>query len=222
MAILSQIIEVIEKIKKHCTEIDNLSVIVSNEFQSEKQSIEQKASELIKDMQKRFAEFKYRHFGSIKDDVKSLIDLLCEDYRDEWNKTSVSISEFNGLSFEENEKKLHELINALNLYIDELNNVNFDALVPPVKFEVDNEVFKSFSGNHENEKQYDCNSSSMETVNDPKPIRKLVSEILPCCKRIDLCVDALTSWYEKEFNIAGFDSYVNSSARAWIAETKAK
>lgn len=219
---LGGVLAVVKKINAHCNEIDNLSASIANEFQSEKRSIEQKANELIKDMQKRFAEFKYRHFGSIKDEVKALIDLLCEDYRDEWNKTSVSVTEFNGFSFEENERKLHELVNALNLYIDELNNVNFDSLVPPVKFEVDNEVFKSYIGNHENEKQYDCNSSSMETVNDPKPIRNLAFDILTCCKRIDLCVDALTSLYEREFNISGFDSYVNSSAKAWIAETKAK
>jgi len=145
MTVSDKILEVIEKIKKHCIEIDNLSNSISLEFENEKRMIEQNAKKIIEDMGNRFSEFKRTHFDSIKNKANTLAALLENDYRAEWNKLPGLFSEFNGLSFKENEEKLHELVTQLNEYIEELNSINFDSLVPPVKIEIDerNEVFKT-------------------------------------------------------------------------------
>ena len=45
---------------------------------------------------------------------------------------------------------------------------------------------------------------------------------MPYCRKAELCIDALISIYDKTFNISGFNSFVKSSATAWLAEVEAK
>lgn len=218
---LSKIVAVISKIKSHCNEIDALRASVDMDYNNEQTIINKKSSEIKNDMKTRFDEFKYRYFGSIKDDANLLINILSPDYKNELDGTQVN-DEYRNLSFEENEAKLHALIGELNSYIEQLNNVNYNKLVPPVKYEVKGESFVSYTGNRENLKQFNCDSKKMEKVNDPKPIKDLAKQVFPCCKKIVLCVEALTRLYEQSFKINEFESYVNSSAKAWLAETKAR
>lgn len=222
MTYIAKIIDTIKSINSYCFEMDELEKSNTLQYQSEKASIEKQTSALIADMQKKYEEYKNRHFVSIKNEIQSLVDLISKDYSDEVHSCSVDVSEFNASTYEENERKLFDLIRSLNGYIKDLNNVNFDDLVPPVKVEVNGEIFFTYAGNKANAKLFDVNSESMTSIDDPKPIRELVKSILPYCKKIQACIDVLSAQYDKQFNIGGFNSYVRSSATAWLAELKAK
>ncbi|MDE6435213.1 MAG: AAA family ATPase [Lachnospiraceae bacterium] len=217
-----KIMDVIKKINSYCNEIDKLEESNLSQYQNEKSSIEKQTSDLISNMGKKYEAFKNKHFVSIENEIKSLLDLISKDYSDEVRACSVNVPEFGSFSYEENEKKLFELIHALNRYINQLNNVDFDILVPPINVEVNGETFITYTGSRANAKQYNVNSNAMGSIVDPKPIRQLVRTLLPYCKKINACVEALSSQYDKQFNIGGFNSYVKSSATAWLAELKAK
>ena len=217
-----KIIDVIKKINAYCYEIDSLKAANFNQYQQEKSSIEKQALDIISDMQRKYQAFKSKHFDSIKNEVQSLLDLISQDYSDEVSSCSADVSEFSSYTYDENEQKLFELINSLNGYIKRLNEVDFDDMVPPVQIEVIGETFITYTANKSNAKHFDVNSRAMNSIIDPKPIRKLVKELLPFCIKINACVDTLSLQYDKLFNINRFDSYVKSGAAAWLSELKAK
>lgn len=217
-----KIMDVIKRINSYCNEIDKLEEYNLSQYQSEKSSIEKQTSDLISDMQRKYEAFKNKHFVSIKNEIQSLLDLISKDYSDEVRSCSVDVLEFNSYAYEENERKLFDLIKTLNGYIKRLNDVDFDALVPPIKVEVSGETFITHTGNKSDAKHFDVNSRSMDSIVDTKPVRQLVKELLPYCKKINACVDVLSSQYDRQFNISGFNSYVKGSATAWLSELKAK
>lgn len=219
---ISGVLSVVKKINSYCNEIDLLEETIRGEYQREKDSIDRQSDELIAEMQNKFTQFKQAHFGRIKDEINKLVSLLCEDYRDEWEKLVVDVSEYSVSSFSENEEKLHLLVAKINEHIAQLNKVDFDALVPPVHIEVKGETFVTYTGNRADLKQYDCNSKGMNSPKNPKPIKNIVTSIFPYCKKIIACIDAMAYSYEQQFNIVGFNSFVKSNARAWLAEVKAK
>lgn len=222
MTSLVKIIDVIKKINAYCYEIDSLKAVNFNQYQQEKSSIEKQALDIISDMQRKYQAFKSKHFDSIKNEVRSLLDLISQDYSDEVSSCSADVSEFSSYTYDENEQKLFELINSLNGYIKRLNEVDFDDMVPPVRIEVIGETFITYTANKSNAQHFDVNSRAMNSIIDPKPIRKLVKELLPFCIKINACVDTLSLQYDKLFNINRFDSYVKSGAAAWLSELKAK
>ncbi|MBR2296051.1 MAG: DNA translocase FtsK [Clostridia bacterium] len=219
---ITKIMEVIRKINSHCIEIDNLEARLTNQYSNEKRSIERASAEMIAEMKQKYEEFKATHFISIQEDINDLVELLCKDYKDEWNRTSVDTKEYSRKSYEENERILHELLDKINDCIAKLNSVDFDALVPPIKVEVDGETFITYTGNHQNVTKYDTGAKQRKQINDPRPIANIVSEIFPCCKKAIACIDALIALYDKKFNIAGFNSFVGGSANAWLAEFESK
>lgn len=221
MTSLEQIVDKIKKINSYCKEIDALNASINSQYQSEDAEIKQNSEKLIADMRRRFEAFKVKHFGSIKDEIGSLVDLLCKDYSAEYYSLKGRSYDFSG-TFDENEKKLNNLIIHLNELIQQLNNVNFDKLVPPVKIEVNGESFITYTDSKANAKHFDCDTRSLSDIQDPKPIRELAKETFMCCIQIDQCVDALSLSYEKSFNISGFNSFVNSSAHSWLEELKAR
>ena len=222
MTDITKIMSVIEKINAHCKEIDALKSAVSADYQKEKKSIEQKSAELIADMQAKYDAYKAKHFYSLKNQIKQLVALLSQDYSDEFSRATVNNNDYQNLSYEMCETRLYSLIEKINGYIQQLNAVDFDELVPPVKVEINGESFVTYSGNRNNVKEYDCSSNMRNQISDSKPIKNIVSGIMPYCKEIDLCIDALVFIYDQEFNIKGFNSFVQNSATAWLSETAAK
>ena len=222
MTDITKIMSVIKKINAHCNEIDTLEASIREDYSKEKKSIEKKSAEMISDMQSKYEAFKTAHFVRIRTEIEELVELLRKDYDDEWSKLSISTSEFMNASYEENERQLHALLAKINEYVQQLNSVNFDTLVPPVKVEIKGESFVTYTGDRSDVKQFDCNSKSKSNISDPKPIRNIIKGIMPYCRKAELCIDALISIYDKTFNISGFNSFVKSSATAWLAEVEAK
>ena len=223
MTDILNVIDVIKKINAYCLEIDALGQFNLSNYKNAMGSVEKQSKDLICSMQKKYEAFVNKYFVSIKNKIEGLLKLLSKDYLEEVNACSVDISEFTSSSYEENEDKLAKLINALNANIEQLNNVDFNTLVPPIDIKVKGETFITCRrGNRAKVERFNVNSSPMTSVADPKPVRKLVIEIVSYCKKILACVDKLSSQYGSKFNISGFNTYVKSSANSLLAELKAK
>jgi len=222
MTDITRIMSVIKKINDHCKEIDVLKASIVANYQNEKKSIEQKSAEMIADMQAKYEAYKAKHFYSIKNQIEQLVALLTQDYSDELSKATMENNDYQNLTYEMCEMRLYSLVEKINGYIQQLNAVDFDALVPPVKVEVNGESFVTYTGNRNNVQQYDCNSNTRTQISDSKPIRNIVRGILPYCKEVKVCIDTLVAIYDQRFNIKGFNSFVQSSASAWLSETEAK
>ena len=222
MTDITRIMSVIKKINGHCKEIDVLKASTLANYQNEKKSIEQKSAEMIADMQAKYEAYKAKHFYSIKNQIDQLVALLTQDYSDELNKAAMENNDYQSLAYEMCEMRLYGIVEKINGYIQQLNAVDFDALVPPVKVEVNGESFVTYTGNRNNVQEYDCNSNTRTQISDSKPIRNIVRGILPYCKEAKVCIDTLVAIYDQRFNIKGFNSFVQSSASAWLSETEAK
>lgn len=222
MTDLSQITNIIKKINSYCQELDELREEIDEHLASETAEVQQSVTQLINSMAQKFNDFKVKHFGNIHEQIDSLVDLLCQDYSSEYNAVKSKQYTFSD-RFDENEKLLNELIAHLNELIDQLNNVNFDVLVPPVKIEIDGESFITYTnGNRSDAKHFNYDSKKLNSIQDPKPIKDLAHDVFICCMQIKQCVDALCDIYEKQFNIASYNSFVKSSARSWLEELKAR
>ena len=205
MTDITKIMKVIQKINAACAEIDELGAFVDSDYQREKKSIEKKSAEMIEDMRSKYEAYKSQHFLTIRSEIEALVDLLCQDYDDEWRKTSQNASEFLNSSYEQNEAKLHTFLARINEIVQKLNSVDFDKLVPPVNVEIKGETFITYTTNKADAQNFDHNSSSMRSVNDPKPIRAIIQEIFPYCRKAIACIDSLMSQYDGMFNIAGYN-----------------
>ena len=222
MTDITKIMSVINKINAHCREIDTLEANISAALTKERESISKQSNELISDMQYRYESFKNQHFERLRTAIKHLDDLLAEDYADVRSKVEVSSEGYSALTYADAEKLLAKLMDLLNQDIAKLNAVNFNKLVPEVRVEVDGETFITYTGDHENVKQYNYETKTQNKINDPKPIADLAKAVFLHCKKMQLCLDTMESLYDKQFNIAGFNAYVRSNANTWMSEFEAK
>lgn len=217
-----EIIDVIKKINKHCNEMDALKTSIKEEYSKEKAEATKESLEIISEMKSKYEMFKNVNFTRIRTQIKYLVELLCQDYKDEWKKVSVSTSEFINASYEENEKKIQELLSIINEYVEKLNTVSFDTLVPPIKVEIKGKTFSTYTENHLEEKQFDYKNEFKEGICDPKPLREIIKSMLPYCKKAEICIVAMSNAYDESFNIDGFNSYIDNSLNSWISETEEK
>ena len=218
---ITKLLDVINKIKAYCAEIDQLSRSNDAAFLSEKNLITRQSNELITEMQTKYDAFKRDNFERIEKEIKTLVDLLCTDYEDEWRNTTVDVSTYAYYGFSKNEESLHALLDSINEYVEKLNSVDFDTLVPPIKVEVNGETFVTYTGDKRNLKTHDYNTPALTKVCDPKPIRDIVKGVFPFCKKALACLKTLVQLYDKEFKISEYNDFVVSSANAWLAEYNA-
>ncbi len=200
--------------------MDDLAAANTNNYRNEEKQIEKQSAELMEEMKKKYQAFKDTYFISLKRKVEDLVNLLSQDYADEWKKVTVDTTSFISKSYEENEAQLHTLLGKINEYIQRLNAVNFDVLVPPVKIEVEGEVFCAYTDGLV--KSYNYTTAERKSIIDPKPIRDIVKGVFPYCKQAIACIETLVIIYDRKFNINGFNAFVQSSAAAWLSEVKAK
>lgn len=222
MTDIEKVVSKIKTINDHCKKIDDLKAAKVAEYQNEKKSTEKQSAEMIADMQAKYKAYKAKYFYSIKNQIEQLVTLLAQDYRDELYKAAMENNDYQNLTYEMCEMRLYSLIEKINGYIQQLNDVDFDELVPPIKVEVNGESFITYTGNKNNIQVHDCNSSSRTQISDTKPIRNIVRGILPYCKEAKVCIDALAAIYDQRFNINGFNSFVKSSASVWLSKKEAE
>lgn len=214
MGNLTELLEVARKLNSYCKTIDELTVSCQSDYENEEFVVNQEVARMKSDMQTKYQNFQYRYFTAIRENVDRLIDILKDDY----NISRVNAQ--NGVfgSFSENEKLLSQHLQKINDLIEKLNRTDFYSLVPPAKVEIDGESFTVTRGN--NTQTYNCDSSKMTRVNDPKPLETTVMELYRYCSLAKECVAMLMRQHEKEFDIPAFEAHVDAAANQWLRDKK--
>ena len=217
---VKKVINLIKEIQESALAVLDLRRSLDDAFDKETKAIKADSKKAIDAMKESLKKFKDGKFESIKDKVQKTVDVLKEDYSAEWDKLSVD-NTFKGKTIPENEKLLNELLTEFNNLAAELNAVDFDTLVPPVKIKmVGDESFYTYADGMENT-DYNCDSK-ISAKSTPRPIKDLASKIFVVAKKITLCVDAIFSNYEKGFAIKDYEAYVDASAQTWLSEKKGR
>lgn len=221
---ISSVIKVIEKINDSCCELVKIKKMNIFKYQSEKSSVDQQSSKLILTMREKYENFKNNHFLRLKTEIQELVKTLSIDYSIEWKNVNAHYNShnlFDEKNFEELEKILSNLVFKMNEYVIQLNNINFDKLVPPVKVQLESNNGETFYviNNNKTEK-YDYSSKQMIEIRDPKPIRNIAIQIFICCRQAQICLQRLEEIYDKQFAIAEFEKNVRKKEISWLEDFK--
>lgn len=216
---VKKVISLINEIQESAVAVLDLRKSLDASYDKETKSINADSKKAIDEMKESVQKFKAEKFNSIKEKVQKTVDILKEDYAAEWDKTVVDDS-YRGKSILENEKVLNEILAEFNNLTAELNAVDFDALVPPVKIKmVGEESFYTYAEG-QNNTDYDCDSK-VKSVS-PRPLKDLAVKIYTVVKKVELCVDAIFLQYEKDFGVKDYEAYVKASAQTWLSEKKGR
>ena len=221
MTDIKQILSLIDQINQDCKKVLLAKVATDSKIQVEHEQVDADAKNLVKEMKTSQTKYEAKHFEVIKAKVQKLVDALMDDYSDEFTNAVSNPKEFTGMSFEEAQTALNGIFEQINASIAELNSVDFDSLVPPIKVVADQESFYTCFLTGEKIKDYDCDSRVTKTRNS-KPIKGIVEPLFVQCKRAFNCVDYITALFRKTISLSSYESYVNGSANAWKAERKSK
>ena len=223
MTDLNRVVEIVKKINGYCNEMDQLRAKIDNEYAEEKQLVDKQADSLISEMQQKFKEFKNINFTRLSQQVELLVEVLREEYENEWNELQdIDAMEYSELTYNENIEKMKALIYDINGRVAELNAFDFDKAVPPVYIEIDNENF-IMRGGKDGIKKIDGYSAKRRTkVIDPKPLATKITELLLLCKKTIVCIEVVADRFETEFNRRAYNYAVRSSAKAWLSEAFAR
>ena len=221
MTDIKQILKLIDQINQDCKKVLAARVTTADRIKAENEQVDAEAKSLVKGMKASQAEYEAKHFEIIRAKVQKLVDLLMEDYSDEYTNAVSNPKEFSGMTFEQAQAALNGIFEKINVSIAELNSVDFDSLVPPFKVVADQESFYTCSMSGEKIKDYDCDSRVTKSRNS-KPIKGIVEPLFVQCKRAFNCVDYITTLFRKTVSLSSYESYVNGSANAWKAERKSK
>ncbi|MBR2506965.1 MAG: DNA translocase FtsK [Bacilli bacterium] len=218
---VKKVISLIKSIQESGKEILDLRDSLAASYDKETKKINADSKSAIDGMKQALDDFEISKFVKIKDKVLKSIEALRQDYSKEWEKAEVDASIQGIKGIKDNEEKLNELITTFNSFVKELNAVDFDALVPPVKIKmVDNENFYTYYIDSNNQ---ECRCEDTGAIGkDLKPLTTLVKKIFSVCKGIEMCVDAIIAEFEKEFNLKDYESYVKASAATWLSEKKGR
>ena len=209
MTDIKQILKLIDQINQDCKKVLAARVTTSDRIKAENEQVDAEAKSLVKGMKASQAKYEAKHFEIIRAKVQMLVDLLMEDYSDEYTNAVSNPKEFSGMTFEQAQAALNGIFEKINVSIAELNSVDFDSLVPPFKVVADQESFYTCSMSGEKIKDYDCDSRVTKSRNS-KPIKGIVEPLFVQCKRAFNCVDYITTLFRKTvYDPAG--NYENGS-----------
>ena len=196
MTDIKQIIKLIDQINKDCKAVLDARTTTAGRIQNEQNQVNEDAKNLVKGMKSSLSKYEAKHFESIKAKIQKLVDMLSEDYADEYTAAASNPHEFDKMSYEDAQKALNEIFVKINGLVSQLNNVDFDALVPPVKVVSESESFYTCTASGEKIKTYNCDSSVSKTK-IPKPVKHIVAPLFVECKRGLNCIAYVTATFRK-------------------------
>ena len=221
MTDIKQILKLINQINQDCKAVLVAKNTTAGRIQSEQEQTAADSKKLVQDMRSSMSKFEAKHFAAIKNKIMTLVDLLSQDYSDEFSNAASDPHEFDGMSYEEAQVALNDIFARINDFVSKLNAVDFDALVPPVQVKSDSESFYTCTDDGKKIQTYDCDSK-VSKAKTPKPLTSIVNPLFVQCKRGINCVDYVVKTFREKNSISQYESYVKSSAKAWMAERTSK
>lgn len=175
---------VIKDLNKLCSNVNELNDLRNkiNENNNEKSKLLNKQQDdIINGLNVELQSSIDENINVISKKIKLLVNKLKEDYPTKDNK------EFNYSSYDIKslEISLRNSINELNEFINELNNVNYGTLVPPVKVKFYQKAHRGL-------------------IQDKKPLVLLVNKIYECCDKITSICKYVALKYKENYNLDYF------------------
>lgn len=217
----SRITQFINEVNQKCDKILTKQQQVGVAYKREQSISASEAERLVAQMQSAFAKYCEDNFTTLYNRLRDIIKLLAKNYEEETNAVKCDGTEIQGKSSEECKVMLVDCIQKLNACISSLNALDFETLVPPVFVELDGESFRTYTGNGEDARTYNYDST-VEVEQNAKPAVELVVNAVRLCKKGMTCVARIKELYAAEIDIAGYERFVKDAKRAWDAERKSQ
>ena len=211
-----QILAFIAKLNEDAELIFQKKDETQQRISDEKSNVEKEAKKLKKKMEKSLSEYENSHFESVKAEIQSLIDTVKDDYYEQYESANVDEKEFGNLSLSKLQAKLDQIFADINRFAEDLNSSDFDKLVPPISIRSESESFYVVSGNGTVE-TFDCDSKQ-PSLRNSSPVSNIALGFFTACKRGICCIDSIVKAFRRGVAIEKFNSYVDTSANAWISE----
>lgn len=208
------VLDFIKEINKDCEKIISFRENANSSYNKEKATLEKEAEEMVLDMRRSLISFTENNISPVIEEFNKVIDCLALDYAEEANGLEVDACEFEDLSLEESNKELANIVNELNERISTLNAVDFDALVPPVKIQMEGDTFYTYTeeGGKLNTYTY---QSDISTGKAAKPLTESVKQIFALCQKGKACAKQIERAYEKTIDVEAYELYVRTALREW-------
>ena len=219
MSEINKFLKMIDEINDDCEDILDLRHKADLKYKKEKTNIEMESEDLIEEMRKSLKDFEKKNFEPITNEFDKVIAVLATDYQSEAKDTKIDKKEFSNYSIEECNNTLNDIVAELNAHIAELNAVDLDVLIPPVKIAIEGETFYTYTEENGKIKDYNCDSKP-STGPAPKPLVELAKKIFVLCERGKACVERIAQIYRDQINVDEYEARVRSGAATWLSEKK--
>ena len=221
MSDMKQVLKFIKEINQICEKLISSKKKADTLYAKEVEGVKAEAKQLIVDMRKSYQKYCDENFGQLIEKFVGVIKTMKKDYAEESASVKLKKSEFDGLTLEECNVALTKIISELNATIKELNAVDFDALVPPVKVKIEGDTFYTYTGEGDKLASYSYDSEIVSNP-DPKPVSELARKIFELCARGTLCVEIMQQLYTKQIDVEGYEAYVCKAVSTWTTERKSQ
>ena len=221
MCDMKQVLKFIKEINQICEKLISGKKKSETLYTKEVEGIKEEAKQLILEMRKSYQKYCDENFAQLVEKLDAIVKLLEKEYKEEAASIKGKNNEFNGLSLEECNAALAQIINELNANIKKLNAVDFDELVHPVRVKIEGESFYTYTGDDEKIDSYSYDSK-ISSKADPKPIAELATEIFTLCARAKVCIEIMQGLYTKKIDVEGYEAYVCKAVATWTAERKSQ
>lgn len=209
----------IREVNLRCEQAINLQKSADATYKRESTEAEQQGKEKVTQLRSAYEAFCRENFTRHQDRFQEIYKLLAADYKKEADSLEINKKEFANRSMEECSATLKEISHLLNDCIEELNAVDFDALVPPVHVKIDSETFCTYIGEQENLQTY-THESAPDIKQNKTPVAEPATKAMTLCQRGMLCVTQMKNLYQAEANIAGYEPFIKEAVQKWCIDRK--
>lgn len=221
MSDMNQVLKFIKEINNICEDLVSARQKADTLYAKEVDGVKEEAKQLILGMRKSFKKYCDENFTHLIESFLGVTEVLKSEYPKEADNVKIKPAEFKNYTIEECNSALTQIIEELNVYIKELNSVNFEELVPPVKIKSEGSTFYTYTGKDKKLESFTY-ESKIGAKTAPKPLSKLASNIFMICARGKLCVETMQKLYAEKMNVEAYEAFVCRSVETWTAERKSQ
>ena len=203
MTDIQKLLEIIQTIKSYCVTLDKLTREHDATYQTETVALEQTATSMNAQLRSQLEKYLDAHLGRIEEQIEAVCSLLRKDYK---SKHHSARTNYGKQDEETNVQALYKLIEKLNVEIQGLNNVDFDAIVPPEQISFQEKTFTVTQGAKTT--RYFASTPHRTPDKDPKPLNDQAQNIFQLCEEVKACTRAIRASVEARMDLEGYASHI--------------
>ena len=229
---ISNVLEAINEIRQCCQAVEQIEKKYNLEFEQQSKKIQKEKNDLVDEMLQKFDDYINDNFTVLKEALDKLeeelksykINQIMENKNFSYNYNSNSSLYYDmkndgtNIEYENLHNQLNQLLIEINNYIEGLNSINFDELVPPKTYNANGETIEEQSINGTKKHNYDENLHNQVEI--PNEVIDKLQKLFDKCENAKNIIDKMQQLYELEFNVDAFENYANNCAQTYLNELK--